>query len=120
MTMTIQIEWQDLVDGKVLPDNDIIRVGVTGGITPNMIEIKLQLSGVTWWKGLQASEIVLCQAQDTQTISSATMNYQDFSNRTFTIWKAKTFGVHTPMYTVNDQNSFMQAGNSYWFVWSQD
>ena len=57
--MTIEIEWQDLVDGKVLPDNDIIRVGVTGGITPNMIEVKLQLSGVTWWKGLQASEIVL-------------------------------------------------------------
>jgi hypothetical protein len=117
----IVIKWADLLQGNRLSDGDIIKVVSSGGISPREIEIKLELTGnVRWWKGLQASEIVLCQCQDDQRQSSAKVDYAQFSDRTFTIWKAKAFGVHTPMYTIQDQNKHMKGGNSYYFSWSQD
>jgi len=120
--MTIAINWNQLVNAEKLHDGDRIAVQVQNGVVPpEQIQIELQLgSGVTWWKGLQASEIVLCQCQDSQNYSSSRVNYDEFSARTFTFWKAKTFGVHTHMYHLNDQNNHMKGGNSYLFQWIHD
>lgn len=120
--MTVAINWNQLVNGETLSDGDKIAVQVTTGVVPpEKIQIVLQLgSSVTWWKGLQASEIVLCQCQDTQDYSTAQMNYDEFSKRAFTFWKAKTFGVHAPMYEIKNQNDNMKGGNSYLFNWIKD
>ena len=120
--MAISIKWDQLVNEETLNDGDKIAVQVTpGAVPPEKIQIVLQLgSGVTWWKGLQASEIVLCQCQDTQHYSATQVNYDEFSQRTFTFWKAKAFGAHTPVYTINNQNDNMKGGNSYLFQWLAD
>ena len=120
--MTIGINWDQLVNGAQLSDGDRIAVQVkTGVVPPEKIQIELQLgSGMTWWKGLEASEIVLCQCQDSNNISMGQVNYDDFSKRTFTFWKAKLFGVHTPMYHLENQNDNMKGGNSYLFQWLAD
>ena len=120
--MTTGIDWKQLDGQTRLPDGDRIAVQVTpNAVSPDSIQIQLQLApGVTWWKGLQASEIVLDQCQDTQNFCSTRMSYAEFRTRAFTKWKAKAFGIHTAMYTLNNQNDFMTAGNSYLFEWLGD
>jgi hypothetical protein len=120
--MSNDIQWDQLIRQEKLNDGDRIAVQVTeGAVPPEKIQIMLQLgSNVTWWKGLEDSEIVLCQCQDTQDYSAAQLNYDEFKKRDFTFWKAKTFGAHTPMYHLANQNDFMKGGNSYLFEWLND
>ena len=120
--MTIAVKWDQLVHEKQLSDKDKIAVQVQEGkVNPDQIQIELVLgAGVTWWKGLQASEIILCQCQDSQTQSSATIAYNTFLARTFTLYKAKAFGAHTPMYHIEKQNDHMIGGNTYRFHWVND
>jgi hypothetical protein len=120
--MSITLNWNQLVNEETLPDGDRIAVQVTAGaVSPEKIQIVLELgSAVTWWKGFNASEMILCQCQDKLDYSAARLNYEDFKQREFTFWKAKFFGIHTPMYCIGNQNDVMKGGNSYLFQWLKD
>lgn len=89
--------------------------------SPEYIRIGLMLGpGVTWWKGIQLDEIVVVQCQGTQNYSVSQVGYEVFKSRHLNFWKAKFFGVHTPMYTVADAITTMQGGNQYIFKWLKD
>lgn len=120
--MTISIEWSELRGSNHVSDEDYIAVQVKeNAVEPSQIEIKLLLGpGVKWWKGLQASDIVLCQCQSPQHFSAGLMDYDTFKSKSFTFWKAKDFGVHRPMYTIENQNEHMKGGCSYLFEWIKD
>jgi hypothetical protein len=80
--------------------------------TPNsnasQIGIALSLgAAVTWWKGLQAGSIIPDQCQGSQNYQETNVDYSEFSQNPFVLWKAKTFGVHTAEYTVTDADSNM-------------
>ncbi len=118
----IDIKYADIVGTKVLEDGDKIAVQVTENACPeSSIKIGLRLGpGITWWKGIQLDEIVVVQCQDTQNESVSAVGYSEFKHRNLNFWKAKTFGAHTPMYTVVDAKDNMEAGNQYLFEWLKD
>ncbi|ESA32798.1 hypothetical protein N836_24255 [Leptolyngbya sp. Heron Island J] len=118
----IEISWSQLNGSTSLSDGDKIYAKDPQEIdVPSEIEIVLCLGpGITWWKGLQSSEIVLCQCQDSQRYNSTRISYDTFKERTFTLWKAKFGGAHTLMYYIANQNEHMKAGYSYLFEWARD
>lgn len=119
--MAIDIHLNQLVNGERLDDGDVVKMTIAPGlIPPDRVGIALRLDGVTWWKGLQSGEIVLCQAQDSQTFISTQLSVDDFKAHGLQLWKAKTFGVHTQMYNVVDASDQIAGGQSYLFTWSRD
>jgi hypothetical protein len=118
--MAIGITYQSL-NGSTLPDGDVINAQVTRGVCPStQIQIALKLNGVNWWKGIQSGPIVLCQCQDNQNFSETLFDVPDFEHYGLQLWKAKTFGVHTEMYTIDNAVLAMQGGNLYTFEWIRD
>ena len=119
--MTYQINVSELNGQNTLPDGDKIRVEEgPSNIGSDLIEIALQLQGVSWWKGIQLDGIVLCQAQDNQPYSASRVSYAQLESLSLNLWKAKMFGIHTPMYTVADAHTALQSGRAYTFVWLLD
>jgi len=116
-----KISFSTLKKGSALPDGDVIRVDVAQNYTSDSkIAISLQLSGVTWWKGIQSGNIVLCQAQDSQSSTVTTIKYEDLKAGGVQLWKAKGLGRHWDIYDITDAISQMKPGNLYTFVWSKD
>jgi hypothetical protein len=122
--MMADITWEQLENKQKLDDGDKIAVQVhEHTCEPSQIEIALKLGpGRTWWKGLQAYEIVLCQCQDNQSYSLTRINLEDVLARQFVFWKAKFGGVHTPMYSLSDTtlHDKLKGGNTYLFEWLED
>lgn len=117
-----KIYYRQLKNGDTLPDGDVIHMSVSNdrGVPPYEVEIQLQLSGVSWWKGIQSGPIVLCQAQDNQKLSIARFSLSDLQKKGLQLWKAKFLGVHHQMYNVEDASKEMGGGKTYSFVWLRD
>jgi hypothetical protein len=109
----------DQLDGRRLPNGDRIEVSVADGPDPNKITVSL-VSNVTWWKGIQANEIVLCQTQDSQNTSQADVDIDKVHAKGIQLWKAKTFGVHSNQYDVTNIRAWAQGGKVYSFLWKSD
>jgi hypothetical protein len=119
--MAIDVSWGQLENALRLPDGDVIKGAETpAGLDPDRVGIALKLNGVTWWKGIQAGPIVLCQCQDSQNYISTTTALSDLQGNGLQFWKAKLFGVHTQMYNLVDVGSTLQGGRSYVFEWQSD
>jgi hypothetical protein len=119
--MAVDIHLSQLSNGEKLSDGDVVKMTIAPGLIPqDRIGIALRLDGVTWWKGLQSGDIVLCQAQDSQNFISTQLSVSDFKSGGLQLWKAKTFGVHTQMYNVVDATDQIAGGQSYLFTWSRD
>lgn len=119
--MAIEIHVNQLTNGEELGDGDVVKMSIAPGLIPSdRIGFSLRLDGVTWWKGLQSGDIVLCQAQDSQNFISTQLSVNDFKANGLQLWKAKLFGVHTHMYDVVDAVDQMAGGQSYLFTWSRD
>jgi hypothetical protein len=115
------ISWEELDGQHRLPDGDYIQVSeLPGGAPSDKIEVQLILTGISWWKGIEANEIVLCQAQDSQTYSSAQIPLDVVNAKGLQLWKAKTFGVHHNMYNIHGVQGHLRGGNSYVFTWFRD
>ena len=110
------------LNGKtILPDKDRILLESVAGACPNSeIQIGLRFDGVTWWKGIEADNLVLAQTQDSGFLNLSEISYELFSALQLNLWKAKAFGIHTYMYTVTDAHENMQGGNRYVFNWLSD
>ena len=115
----IDIDYNDLTSGKPLSE-DTVQLLVQPGGDPNLITVVLTLQGVTWWKGIQCNNVVLCQCQDSQTTSTASLPAGDVQKDGLQLWKAKTFGVHDQMYDIKNPRSWAQGGKVYTFIWKND
>jgi hypothetical protein len=99
----------DQLDGRTLPQGDRIEVAVADGPDPNKITIAL-ISQVSWWKGIQANEIVLCQTQDSQNTSQADVDIARVHEKGIQLWKARGAGIHYNQYDVTNIRSWAQGG----------
>ncbi|MBD2526905.1 hypothetical protein [Nostoc sp. FACHB-133] len=116
----INVSYEQLINGQQLSDGDIVSLVVADGGDPNMISVALVLQGVTWWKGIQSNTTVLCQSQDSQSTSSATLPASQVQSDGLQLWKAKTFGVHIQMYNIENPRTWANGGKVYTFIWQKD
>ena len=101
----IFIDWGDVEVSKRLNDGDIITVSFED-IDPNTSEFILELAPhKTWWKGLQLldntdGQMDFIEVQDqTKLAGPITVPSGDIEvGGHVVLWKAKIFGIHTPMY----------------------
>jgi len=111
---------------SMLPDGDRILLFVNDhspSCPDGSIEIGLELYNVAWWKGVQLNDgTVLAQCQDAQISSLSAVGWDFFRTaQPIQLWKAKMFGVHTPMYVIMDAlPTGMRAGGRYVFIWEAD
>jgi len=118
--MAIDVNYDQLIRGQQLDDGDIVTLIVSDASDPNTVFVSLVLQGVTWWKGIQSNSTVLCQCQDTQINSSASLPASQVQSDGLQLWKAKTFGVHTQMYNIVNPRSWANGGKIYTFIWQRD
>ncbi len=103
----IIIDWGDLLVNRRLQDNDV----VTATLSPNGTDdtqISLNLARpLTWWKGIQVLNnsdaqmaFVECQGLNGQAGPAVIPSGDLDVGAKLVLWKAKIFGIHTPMYII--------------------
>src|SRR4051794_8862646 len=103
----IIIDWGDLLVNRRLYDNDVITATLNANGT-DQTQFSLNLARpLTWWKGIQIlnnsdAEIafVQCQGRDGQAGPQAVPSGDLDVGAKLVLWKAKLFGIHTPMYII--------------------
>ena len=121
----IFIDWGDVEQSKRLQDGDVVSA-TTQGASPGTTDFQLNLAPhKTWWKGLQVldntnGQIGFLEVQDgnkaSQVLSVPSADIQ--TGGKLVLWKAKMFGVHTPMYVLADLEA--KSGKKVVFRWSAD
>ncbi len=121
--MTIEITWKEVEKSMPLDDGDIISATEEDSI-PNTTIIRLVLAPqITWWKGIEIflgnEEKGFIQAQDDDKEPPGIVYFENIGvGSRLVFWKAKTFGIHTPMYTLEDLES--KQGKVITFQWITD
>jgi hypothetical protein len=121
----IFIDWSDVEQSKRLQDGDVVSA-TTEDATPATTQFELDLAPhKTWWKGLQVldntdAQIGFLEVQDDNKMSEVlSVPSADIEvGGKLVLWKAKMFGVHTPMYVLADLEA--KAGQKVIFRWSAD
>lgn len=122
----IFIDWNDLEVSKRLNDGDVINVSKEDLGDPSVSQFVLQLSPhKDWWKGLQLldntdAQIAFIEVQAPQREASTDpISQNDIAvGGKLVLWKAKTFGIHTPMYILADLERV--AGQKVTLQWNAD
>ena len=122
----IFIDWNDLEVSKRLNDGDVINMSKEDLGDPSVSQFVLQLSPhKDWWKGLQLldntdAQIAFTEVQAPQReASSGLISQNDIAvGGKLVLWKAKTFGIHTPMYILADLERV--AGQKVTLQWNAD
>jgi hypothetical protein len=118
----IRISRNDLVNAHRLRDGDVVYLTETPA-PPGTTEVRISLAphGL-WWKGIQVTD-----DSDRQIafIESDGETYASFDSRSvqtggsIVLWKAKAFGVHTPMYVI-PTGDLTPDGKCFNFHWAAD
>jgi len=95
-------------------------------LDPNTTEIELDLAPpLSWWKGIQTlngtnAEIAFtqCEGNNGHAGPDAVQSGDLITGGHLILWKAKTFGVHTPMYALAGLEHI--AGKRVSFRWIAD
>jgi hypothetical protein len=103
------LDWGDLERSQRLPDRDVISV-TYHDIDPGTTEFELELAPpLDWWKGIQVLNgtnaqvtFVECQGRGGHAGPNGVPSGDLVTGGHMVLWKAKTFGVHTPMYGFAD------------------
>jgi hypothetical protein len=119
------LDWSDLERSQRLPDRDVVSVSYDD-IDPDTTEIALQLARpLDWWKGIQTlngtnAQIAFTEAEgrDGAAGPDAVPSGDLATGGHLVMWKAKTFGVHTPMYALADLEHI--KGKRVTFRWIAD
>jgi predicted thioesterase len=122
----IFIDWNDLEVSKRLNDGDVVSVKYESLGNTNTSDFVLELAQhKTWWKGVQVldntdAQIGFLEVSDSNKLSKPLeVNAVDIGvGGHIVLWKAKTFGVHTPMYVIADLERV--KGKKVTFHWSAD
>lgn len=129
--MNILLDWSDL-DGRRLPDGDRIESTISSPIYSEddprrlWLIVRIELGpGIRWWKQVELTDIdrrrlAQAEAQDDTTSDECHANAVPARNpaRWMVLWKAKTAGVHTPMYDLTDLDRM--AGKYVLLRWTRD
>jgi len=113
------------VNGSFTVDGNNVIQTSQSGITAGYLQFSLATSdNITWWKGIKIFDgknnmicLLATQDQDHGPDTSKQFNLGAFDDEIrVEIWKAKAFGVHTPMATVNFKTSDCNGKNTllYW------
>ena len=123
---TFNTSWNWHGDSKNLPDGDHITLSKScgGGVPRNSVRIGLYSAG-DWWKGIVVHSgphhqyDLLGVAGNHHYTTYATVPKDRLTQYTYTLSKAKNFGVHTDMYKLSNIAG-MQGGCTYTFRWIRD
>jgi|GEM_PF-3700817 len=118
-------DWHDLVDRKRLHDGDVLQV-IETPTDPDYTEFMLELPRhKTWWKGLQLcdstnAEIDFISVQNSRKVAGPirVLNMDIEVGSKLYLWKAKLFGIYTPMYALADLGT--KRGKRITFRWVAD
>jgi hypothetical protein len=122
----IFIDWNDVEVSRRLNDGDVVTATETD-IDPNTTEFVLELAPhKDWWKGIQCpdntdAQIGFIEAQGRGGAVSEVLSVRSSDIEVggkLILWKAKLFGVHTPMYVLPDLER--KEGKRVTFRWSAD
>ncbi|XP_013422207.1 uncharacterized protein LOC106182103 isoform X5 [Lingula anatina] len=115
--------------GPNMQDGDCIETTVKYGVcSRNDVRFTLALGpGVTWWKGLilfrkheRNKYQILTELQDDQHPVIVTIRRYMLEQNHLVFSKAKTFGIHTNMYHIEDAATALKGGAHYAFTWVKD
>jgi hypothetical protein len=113
--MAVLLNWSDL-DGRKLADGDRIESSISTPVysddDPRRISVVVRIvlgPGLSWWKQIELasfdrSRMAFAEVDGGHVGAECTGQVWPPSNgvRWVTLWKAKAFGVHTPMYDLTD------------------
>jgi hypothetical protein len=122
----IFVDFGDVLVSKRLADGDVVSATITDLVDPNETQIALELADhKTWWKGVQAldnsdGQIGFLEVQDKNKgpVELSVRSGDIEVGGKLCLWKAKTFGVHTPMYVIADMERL--KGKRCVFRWIAD
>lgn len=124
----IFIDWGDVFVSKRLADGDVVTASDEGAAEAGKTEFGMELAPhKTWWKGTQVldntdGQIAFLEVQD----ANKGPSWQAIDNRDIEVggkiilWKAKMFGVHTPMYALAGLEDERVRGKRILLRWSAD
>ncbi|SFR22139.1 hypothetical protein SAMN04488564_10674 [Lentzea waywayandensis] len=120
--MTIHIDWSDLEKGNRLRE-DTVTLKVTDYDEDDITQFRLRLTGaVNWWKGIEiknaSGQVVTFTEATGPQIGVSEVEWDAIVGGKIVLWKAKVFGVHTPMYDLDIDEHIM--GKKLAFRWSAD
>jgi hypothetical protein len=101
------IDWGDLLVRRRLHDNDVVTATLSAnGMAETQITLNLARP-LTWWKGIQVFDdsdaqiaFVKCQGLDGHAGPAAIPSCKLDVGARLVLWKAKSFGIATPMYVI--------------------
>jgi hypothetical protein len=123
------IDWQALIESRVLPDGDRIHVAFEA-LEPNTLggEVRLILGDdVSWWKQVEVygqfdnghRRIAHVEAADDHDAHDASFTNGGLRDGNIVLWKAKEFGVHKPKYVLSNVDERLTAQRAI-FTWVDD
>ncbi|WP_188191733.1 hypothetical protein [Nonomuraea sp. SYSU D8015] len=122
MFQLIRISRNDLVHAHRLRDGDVVYLTETPA-PPGTTEVRISMAphGL-WWKGVQVTDDADRQICFVETDGETYASFDSRSVQTggsIVLWKAKAFGVHTPMYVVPTGDLSPDA-KCFTFHWAAD
>ncbi|MFG1704749.1 hypothetical protein ACFLIM_16305 [Nonomuraea sp. M3C6] len=115
----IRISRHDLVSAHRLRDGDVLYLTETPA-PPGTTEVRISLAphGL-WWKGVQVtddSDRQICFVETDGEIHASFDSRSVQTGGNIVLWKAKMFGVHTPMYVLptGDLSPDAKCFNFHW------
>jgi hypothetical protein len=118
----VRVSRNDLVNGHRLRDGDVLYLTETPA-APGTTEVRITVAphGI-WWKGVQVtddSDRQICFAH-TEGPEHAVFDSRSVqTGGAFVLWKAKLFGVHTPMYVI-PAGDLSPDAKCFTFHWAAD
>lgn len=124
----IFIDWGDVFVSKRLADGDVVTASDEGPSNNGTTEFGIELAQhKTWWKGLQVldntdGQMAFLEVQDGKKgpVWFVADNRDIEVGGKVCLWKAKMFGVHTPMYVLAGLEEVRVKGRRILLRWSAD
>ncbi|MET7479625.1 hypothetical protein ABZT17_35410 [Streptomyces sp. NPDC005648] len=120
--MTIHVDWSQLEKAERLRE-DQIRLRLSESDDPEITEFRLSLLGaVNWWKGIEIKNsggqlVAFVEATGPQ-LGLTEVEWDSIEGGSIVLWKAKAFGIHTPMYELDVDDHL--KGRRLAFRWVAD
>ncbi|SEG93465.1 hypothetical protein SAMN05444920_108127 [Nonomuraea solani] len=118
----IRISRNDLVNAHRLRDGDVVYLTETPA-PPGTTEVRVSMAphGL-WWKGVQVTDDgdrQICFVETNGDMHATFESRSVQTGGTIVLWKAKMFGIHTPMYVL-PTGDLSPDGKCFTFHWAAD
>jgi hypothetical protein len=108
-----------------LSDGDLVNIVIEAAGEPSdRVEVRLRTQAGMWFKGVEmhfsGGGVVKLEAENGASSGIETLLLSSLSSVAIVFVKAKTFGVHTPMYELPGKALAKLAGKRIIFDWMKD